>query len=64
MFFKSIHIRIKIVLLIIIFLFILIVGKVFWIQVIDYNKLNLLAMFLWFRNLNIEADRGIIYETY
>ena len=63
MFFKRIHIRIKIVLLVIIFLFLLIIGKVFWIQVIDYNKLNALASSLWSRNLPIEADRGKIYDT-
>ena len=63
MFFKRIHIRIKIVLLVIIFFFLLIIGKVFWIQVIDYNKLNTLASSLWSRNLPIEADRGKIYDT-
>ena len=63
MFFKGIHARIKIVLLIIIFLFILIIGKVFYIQVIDYKKLNKLADSLWSRNLPIEADRGKIYDT-
>lgn len=62
MFFKGIHTRIKIVLLVIIFLFILIIGKVFWIQVIDYSKLNNLASSLWSRNLPIEADRGKIYD--
>ena len=40
MFSKYIHKRIKIVFIIIIFLFILIIGKVFYIQVIDYKKLN------------------------
>lgn len=63
MFFKSIHIRIKIVLVVIILLFILIIGKVFYIQVIDYNKLNAYANRLWSRNLPIEANRGIIYDT-
>ena len=63
MFFKSIHTRIKIVLIIIIFLFVLIVRKVFWIQVIDYDKLSSLASSLWSRNLPIEADRGKIYDT-
>lgn len=61
MFSKNIHKRIKIVLIVIIFLFILIVLKVFYIQVIDYNKLNNLASSLWSRNLPIEADRGRIY---
>ena len=63
MFFKRIHIRIKIVLLVIIFFFLLIIGKVFWIQVIDYNKLNALASSLWSRNLPIEADRGKIDDN-
>ena len=63
MFFKNIHSRIKIVLLIIIFLFILIIAKVFYIQVIDYNKLSNYASDLWSRNLPIEGNRGIIYDT-
>ena len=62
MFHKKIHVRIKIVLLIVIFCFILIIGKVFYIQVIDYDKLNDLANSLWSRNLPIEADRGKIYD--
>jgi len=62
MFFKNIHTRIKIVLLIIIFLFILITAKVFYIQVIDYDKLNDYASNLWSRNLPIEADRGLITD--
>ena len=63
MFFKGIHIRIKIVLIIIIFLFSLITLKVIYIQVVDYQKLNKYATGLWSRNLPIEADRGIIYDT-
>lgn len=63
MFFKNIHIRLKIVLLIIILLFILIIGKVFYIQVISYDKLNNLATNLWSRNLPIEPERGKIYDT-
>ena len=63
MFFKNIHIRLKIVLLIIIFLFILIIGKVFYIQVISYDKLNNLATNLWSRNLPVEPERGKIYDT-
>ena len=60
MFNKNIHTRIKIILLIIILCFILIIGKVFYIQVIDYNKLNNLANNLWSRNLIIGANRGRI----
>lgn len=62
MFFKGIHIRIKIVLCILIVCFFLIIGKVFYIQVIDYDKLNQLAASLWNRNLPIEADRGKITD--
>lgn len=62
MFFKSIHKREKIILLVIVFLFILIITKVFYIQVIDYKKLNKYAGSLWSRNLPIEANRGIIYD--
>ena len=60
MFSKYIHKRIRIVLLIVVFCFILIVCKVFYIQVIDYKKLNQYANNLWSRNLPIEADRGQI----
>ena len=63
MFFKSIHTRIKIIIIIIIFLFILIMGKVFYIQVIDYKKLNKYATSLWSRNLPLEANRGNIYDV-
>ena len=62
MFFKSVHSRIKIILMIIIFLFVLIIGKVFYIQVIDYQRLNKYASGLWSRNLPIEANRGLIYD--
>ena len=60
MFSKYIHKRIRIVLIFIIICFILIIGKVFYIQVIEYNKLNEYANNLWSRNLPIEADRGRI----
>ena len=46
-----------------IILFIIIIGKVFYIQVISYNKLNNNAKNLWSRNLPIKASRGIIYDT-
>lgn len=62
MFFRKIHTRIKIIMIVIILLFILIIGKVFYIQVINYNKLNSYANSLWSRNLPIEANRGIIYD--
>ena len=60
MFSKYIHKRIRLVLLIVIFCFFLIISKVFYIQVIEYDKLNEYANNLWSRNLPIEADRGKI----
>lgn len=63
MFSKGIHKRIKIVLLVVIIAFIIIIGKVFYIEVIDYGKLNTLANGVWSRNLPIEADRGKIYTV-
>ena len=63
MFFKSIHTRIKIIILVTIIIFIAIIGKVFYIQVIDYKKINKYATSLWSRNLPLAANRGIIYDT-
>ena len=48
-------------LIVIMFVFLLIVLKVFYIEVIQYKKLNTLASGVWSRNLPIEADRGRIY---
>jgi stage V sporulation protein D (sporulation-specific penicillin-binding protein) len=62
MFIKHIHSRIKIVLLISVFLFILVILRVFYIQMFQYQKLNTLASALWSRNLPIEANRGVIYD--
>lgn len=61
MFSKGIHKRIRIVLVGIIFFFVVIIGKVFYIEVISYKKLNTLANDVWSRNLPIEADRGNIF---
>lgn len=44
------------------FVFIVVILKVFYIQVFEYDKLNELASDLWSRNLPIEADRGKIYD--
>lgn len=62
MFFKKVHVRIKIVLSVILLFFLLIIGKVFYIQVFQYQKLKTYATGLWSRNLPIEANRGIIYD--
>ena len=62
MFTKEIHSRIKIVMFVIILLFILIICKVFYIQVIDYKNLYSKAEDLWSRNLPVEGERGLIYD--
>ena len=62
MFLKSINKRIKILFLFIMIPLILVIFKVFYIQVFEYKKLNLLAKDLWSRNLEIEADRGKILD--
>ena len=62
MFFKKIDERIKVLFLIILLLFIFIIIRVFYIQVIDYKKLNKYATSLWSRNLPLAANRGIIYD--
>ena len=48
--------------LIIFIIFLIIIFRVFYIEVIDYKKLNKYASNLWSRNLPIKADRGIIYD--
>ena len=62
MFFKYIHKRIRIVLIIIVILFFVVILKVGYIQLFQYEKLNDLATDLWSRNLPIEASRGLIYD--
>ena len=54
--------KIKLFIIIVFFVFIVVILKVFYIQVFDYDKLNSLASDLWSRNLPIEADRGKIYD--
>ena len=62
MFFNSIHIRMRVVFVVVCVLLLLIVGRVFYIQVFKYNKLNSLAESLWSRELPITADRGEIRD--
>jgi len=54
--------KIKLCFVIIVFLFMLIVIRVFYVQVIDYQKLYLLASDLWSRDLPLEANRGLILD--
>ena len=62
MFFKVIHMRMKIVYIIILFIFLVIIARVFYIQVVDYKKLNKYATSLWNRNLPIEGNRGLMRD--
>ena len=62
MFFYDIHKRIRFFFLICIIISIIIIIRVFWIEVVDYNKLSKLANNLWSRELPVGADRGIIYD--
>ena len=54
--------RIRLVFLLVLIVFILIIVRVFYIQVIEYKKLNTLAESLWSRNLPVQADRGKILD--
>jgi len=62
MFFSDINKRIKIVFIFVTLLFLIIIFKVFYIEVFSYNKLSKSANNLWNRNLPIGSDRGIIYD--
>lgn len=62
MFFKDIHIKIRLFFVIVVILFLVIIGKVIYIQVFEYDKLSSLSSDLWSRNLPIEGNRGIIYD--
>lgn len=62
MFIKNINKRIKIMLLLFGFILLMIIFKVFYVQVFDYKKLSNLASDLWSRNLPIEASRGKILD--
>lgn len=62
MFFSDIHTRIRFFFLLILCICIIIVIRVFYIQVIEYDRLSTLADSLWSRKLPIGADRGEIYD--
>ena len=61
-FFKDIHVRIRLFFVVVIILFLVIIGKVIYIQVFEYDKLSNLSSELWSRNLPIEGSRGLIYD--
>ncbi len=54
--------RIKLVIIISILIFLIVLLKIFYIQVIEYDKINSLADELWSRNLPVRADRGKIID--
>ncbi len=62
MFLNNVHIRIRFIFAVIVICLIIVIGRVFYIQVFAYNKLNTLAESLWSRNLPVEADRGLILD--
>ena len=62
MFFSDIHTRIRFFFLLVLCILIIIVIRVFYIQVFSYDKLSTLAESLWSRELPIGADRGEIYD--
>lgn len=62
MFQGEINSRIKYIFMLIALLFMFVILRVFYIQVIEYKKLNKLANDLWSRNLPIKAERGNIYD--
>ena len=62
MFLRKIDERIKVIFLILLLLFVFIIFRVFYVQMIDYKKLNEYASDLWSRDLPLEADRGLILD--
>lgn len=62
MFYDNVHVRIRYIFLFVICLMLIIIAKVFYIQIFQYEKLNTLAESLWSRELPIKADRGEIVD--
>ena len=59
---KNINNRFKIFVIGVFIVFIIVISKVFYIQVFEYEKLSNLSSSLWSRNLPVEVDRGKIYD--
>lgn len=62
MFKWKINTRVRLVFMMVTLVFVVVIMKVFFIEVIQYDKLSKLADSLWSRNLPITADRGNIYD--
>ena len=54
--------RMRYMLLIMCLILLIVLLRVFWVQVVEYSKLNKLANDLWSRNLPVQADRGRILD--
>lgn len=62
MFLKNIDVKIRLVLVCFIAMLIVIVLRVAYIELIEYEKLSTLANDLWSRDLPIQGDRGLILD--
>lgn len=62
MFKNKINTRVRVVFIIVTIFLLMVVFKVFYIEVLEYDKLSSLANNLWSRNLPISADRGEIFD--
>lgn len=62
MFLKKIDTKIRLILVLFIIMFIIIVFRVMYIELFQYDKLASLANDLWSRDLPIEGDRGLIMD--
>ena len=62
MFFKNINSKIRVFFVSFLVIFIIIVIRVIYIELFQYNKLSSLANDLWSRDLPIEGDRGLILD--
>ena len=60
--YEIIYKRQKVFLFVVVSLFIAVIIKIFFIEFIDYKKINKLANDLWNRELPITADRGLILD--
>lgn len=62
MFLKKIDTKIRLILVLFIFMLVVIVLRVMYIELFEYEKLSSLANDLWSRDLPIEGDRGLILD--
>ena len=62
MFLKGINSKIRLFLVFFIFFFLVIIIRVFYIEIFEYKELASLADDLWSRDLPIEGDRGLILD--